>query len=143
EQFSTLTGRLQYWELAWERLVQAPLTGYGFGVGARVALADLGRDTTAAVHNGMLETALGVGLPAFALWMIVVLRVFWGAAKHLLSKRQVPLNSIAVPLAIATILSSGVGGWMSAEMGLLMIILVTQDVQGLQQQSRLGRRRAV
>lgn len=132
EQFSGLSGRVDWWLAGFDALMRAPFTGYGFGVGGRVAFAQLGREATAGLHNGFLETAAGVGLFGLAIWLIVFILVATGSLQHLLFNRQVEVFAVFITIGFATVLSSGAGGWMSAELGLFFILMALLDVEHVQ-----------
>lgn len=129
EQLSGLSGRVDWWRAGFEVLMQAPYTGYGFGVGGRVAFAQIQREGTSGLHNGFLETAVGVGLLGFAVWLAVFVSVMLGSAWHLTRGRQLEVFAVAITLCLATILSSGAGGWMSTELGLFFILMALLDVE--------------
>ena len=78
----SLTGRTEMWAFAVQRLMERPITGYGYEAGAVLFLRpdfpvwwgpwDLGPHGS--LHDGYLDHAVGVGIPATLLWVFIVLR---------------------------------------------------------------------
>ena len=128
EQFASLSGRVGWWTAGWHALWQQPLTGYGFGVGGRAVFAQLG-GTTAGIHNGFLEVALGIGVVGFAVWFTVFAWWFLQAWRNLLKNKDTPIYIVCVPMLFATVLSTGAGSWVSAELGLFLIVMLLIDRQ--------------
>ena len=138
ELFLSLTGRVDWWLAGLNTFLQQPLTGFGYGVGSRVVFTDLERGGTAFIHNGFLEVALGVGIIGFALWLVMLLRWFFGVSRKLLAGRDTAIYSFGVPVLFATILSSGAGGWLSIEFGLFLVVMVLLDLQNAPGPARAG-----
>ncbi len=80
----SLTGRTEMWGFAIQRLMEHPITGYGYEAGAVLFLRhdfpvwwgpwDLGPHSS--LHDGYLDHALGTGIPATLLWLFIVLRAW-------------------------------------------------------------------
>ena len=88
EMFLSLTGRTTWWEASWAKIVERPLLGYGAYAGARfAALASLGFNTTATVHNSYMEVLLGTGI----LGLIPFLMMLGGTWIWLISALRRPL----------------------------------------------------
>jgi O-antigen ligase/polysaccharide polymerase Wzy-like membrane protein len=78
----SLTGRTEMWAFAIQRLMEHPISGYGYEAGAVLFLRpdfpvwwgpwDLGPHSS--LHDGYLNHALGTGIPATLLWLFIVLR---------------------------------------------------------------------
>jgi O-antigen ligase len=78
----SLTGRTELWTFAIQRLMEHPITGYGYEAGAVLFLRpdfplwwgpwDLGPHSS--LHDGYLDHAVGIGIPATLLWLLIVLR---------------------------------------------------------------------
>jgi O-antigen ligase len=79
---TTLTGRTDVWAFAIQKIWQRPLTGYGYEVNGSILNNkyfpiwygpwDLGPHSS--LHDGYLAVLVGVGIPATALWLFIVLR---------------------------------------------------------------------
>jgi O-antigen ligase len=124
----TLTGRLTWWEAALQAWAEHPWTGYGYGAGGRfVALASTGANRTSNVHNGYLETLVGVGLiGAIPLFIGLILVVAWSLGA-LRSGRDVPLAILIVPMILHTAVDQGFGAWLNADFILLVCLAGVGD----------------
>jgi len=60
--FLTLTGRMTLWALAWEKIRESPLYGYGFGAGIRYVVLYGVRDRMSTIHNAWLEVLVNMGI---------------------------------------------------------------------------------
>jgi O-antigen ligase/polysaccharide polymerase Wzy-like membrane protein len=79
---TTLTGRTDIWEFVVQKIRQRPLRGYGYETSGAIFASkyfplwwgpwDLGPHSS--LHNGYLGHAVGIGIPATALWLFIVLR---------------------------------------------------------------------
>ncbi|HZO80382.1 MAG TPA: O-antigen ligase family protein [Candidatus Binataceae bacterium] len=79
---STLTGRTDIWAFTVRSIEQRPILGYGYEVSGAIFLSryfpiwwgpwDLGPHSS--LHNGYLDHAVGVGIPATLLWLYIILR---------------------------------------------------------------------
>ena len=129
ELFLSLTGRVGWWMAGLETFLRQPLTGFGFGVGSRVVFTGLEKTSSAFIHNGFLEVALGVGAFGFLVWFVMLSRWFFGVGRRLLAGQDTPIYSLGVAMVFATLLSSGAGGWLSIEFGLFLIVMALLDWQ--------------
>ncbi len=87
---STLTGRTDVWEFALTQIGQRPVLGYGYQVAGAILQSryfpvwwgpwDEGPHSS--LHNGYIDRAAGVGLPALLLWLFVVLRPWYDALRR-------------------------------------------------------------
>lgn len=87
---NTLTGRTDVWEFALTQIKQRPVLGYGYAVAGAILQSryfpvwwgpwDLGPHSS--LHNGYIDRAAGVGLPALALWLFIVLRPWFDALRR-------------------------------------------------------------
>jgi hypothetical protein len=78
----SLTGRTELWAFAILRITERPIIGYGYEAGGVLFLRrdfplwwgpwDLGPHSS--LHNGYLDHAVGIGIPATLLWLFIVLR---------------------------------------------------------------------
>jgi hypothetical protein len=74
-EISSLSSRLTFWAVAWEKLGDYPLTGLGAWAAGRFAvLAKLGHKQTATMHSDWIETVVGTSF--WGILPIVVLMVW-------------------------------------------------------------------
>lgn len=84
----TLTGRTNIWPVVWDRIMQRPLLGYGYGTfwhfsPGEFVRAAIGWDTPHA-HNGYLDLLLDVGLFGFLMFvagLVVAVRRGWASMR--------------------------------------------------------------
>ncbi len=77
----TLTGRTDIWTFAVRQIKERPILGYGYEVQGAIFESpyfpiwwgpwDLGPHSS--LHNGYLDHAVGVGIPATLLWLFIIL----------------------------------------------------------------------
>jgi O-antigen ligase len=94
EQFTTLSGRLYYWTVAWNFFKESIWFGHGYYTSTRLDLTALyrfGSHDLSTVDNTYLEILLGVGI-AGAIPLVVALLLL---ARHLL--RRTPFSQRAIP----------------------------------------------
>ncbi len=82
---STLTGRTDVWEFAVSQVERRPLLGHGYDVAGAILQSryfpvwwgpwDEGPHSS--LHDGYIDRAVGVGVPALMLWLFVVLRPWY------------------------------------------------------------------
>lgn len=109
-QFSTLSGRAEWWASAWNSFLERPLRGFGAYAGGRfVALANVSEQTASSLHSTWLEILLGAGIPG----ALPVLAALIGAWRFVLRPprhgsgsldRQLALEAVGV-LAVVTVRS--------------------------------------
>jgi O-antigen ligase len=78
----TLTGRTDIWAFTLQQIRERPFTGYGYEVSGEIFASryfplwygpwDMGPRSS--LHDGYLAHLVGVGVPATALWLFIVLR---------------------------------------------------------------------
>lgn len=86
----TLTGRTEIWDFAAGEIERRPLTGYGYEVAGAILDSryfplwwgpwDEGPHSS--LHNGYIDRAIGVGLPATLLWLFIVLRPWYDVLRR-------------------------------------------------------------
>jgi O-antigen ligase len=77
EMFLSLSGRVTWWEFAWQKYLERPYTGYGAYAGGRfAAMAEFGSGMTSSLHNTYMEVLLGSG-PAGVLLIVLVVAWMW------------------------------------------------------------------
>ena len=77
----TLTGRTDIWDFVVQQIKARPILGYGYAVSGAIFQSsyfpiwwgpwDLGPHSS--LHNGYLDHAVGVGIPATLLWLFIIL----------------------------------------------------------------------
>ena len=128
----TLTGRTNLWAAGIEAWKSQPLTGYGFGVGGRfVALRSIDLDFVTHLHNGFVESLVGVGLLGFIPFMFVVLRTLTWSIRHLRRKIDVPYTILILPLTLQNFVGLGFGAWFNTNLMLFAVIVGLADAMGL------------
>jgi O-antigen ligase len=75
EMFLSLTGRVGWWEAAWNAIVERPLLGYGAYAG-RFAVASAIGGVTPTIHNTYLDVLLGTGVVGLTVFLLVVTRLW-------------------------------------------------------------------
>jgi hypothetical protein len=123
-----LSGRVDWWGAGLDAYREKWFTGYGYGIGSRVAFLSIGVMNVSGAHNGIIEVFLGIGLVGGVVWLALLLIFLWRSAVALIQLRNPPYMIASVPLLFATILSSGTGGWWSPELGLFFILIFIQDM---------------
>ncbi|HZY58193.1 MAG TPA: O-antigen ligase family protein, partial [Candidatus Binataceae bacterium] len=86
----TLTGRTDVWHFAIGEIERSPILGYGYEVGGAILSSryfpiwwgpwDEGPHSS--LHNGYINRAVGVGLPATLLWFFIVLRPWYDVLRR-------------------------------------------------------------
>ena len=116
---TTLTGRTEMWAYVVQEIRSRPLLGYGYSVSGAIFKSkyfpiwygpwDEGPQSS--LHNGYLDHAIGVGVPATLLWLFIVLRPWWFAFRQ----KEDPWN--LKPLALFVILPCLVHNMSEASLG--------------------------
>lgn len=128
QEFYALSGRMDYWRAALDLFYQSPLLGYGFGVGGRITFLQMGINDVSSLHSGVMEMLVGIGAVGFAAWLVPVAMWFCRSIAGLRIRAQVETSLFVIPLTWGTVLSTGLGGWMDSEGGLLVLLLALQHV---------------
>ena len=86
----TLTGRTEIWDFAVGQIERRPITGYGYEVAGAIFDSryfplwwgpwDEGPHSS--LHDGYIDRAIGVGLPATLLWLFIVLRPWYDVLRR-------------------------------------------------------------
>jgi O-antigen ligase len=109
-QFLTMTGRTQRWNIAWEHFLERPFFGYGYFVGHKSLEVWRGQGTISTVDNTYLESLVGVGLigtfflVVFACYSMATASKLYFFAKTKYQYRQV--SSLAFIFIFITLLRS-------------------------------------
>lgn len=111
DQIESLTGRVQWWQFAWEQFSQHPLTGLGAYAGGKFAvLSKLGFGDTAHLHSDYLEALVGTSFWGLIPLLIVIGGTWWFLFHFLRSsslrpfERQLLVEAIAI-MGVLTIRS--------------------------------------
>ena len=85
-QIANLNGRLDYWEYAWQLVLEKPLTGLGAFAGGRFEVAQhVGHDTLSSTHGTYPEVLVGTGFPGLILVVLLLIGVWWYIGRRVLS----------------------------------------------------------
>ncbi len=125
---ATLTGRTVFWQAAIEAFTRQPLTGYGFGSSRFSVLAAIGADRFTHLHNGYLESLIGVGLIGFIPFMIaigVAVRWCYGSLK---AQRSTALAVILPALLAQNFIGQGFGGWLNGNLMIFALLVGLADI---------------
>ncbi len=87
---TTLTGRTEVWQFVIEKIKQRPALGYGYEVAGaifrdphfQVWWGDWDSGPQSSLHNGYLDHAIGVGVPATLFWLFVIVRSWVAVLRH-------------------------------------------------------------
>ena len=82
---TTLTGRTEMWAYVIQEIKSRPLIGYGYEVAGAIFQSKYfpiwygpwDQGSQSSLHNGYLNHAIGVGIPATLFWLFIVLRPWW------------------------------------------------------------------
>lgn len=124
-QVASLSGRLVLWDWAWEGFKAEPFVGAGFGVGSRhLFFQNVGNfgDTISSVHNGFLEVLLGTGLLGFSFWITSLVWSIGLAFRSFMNGVNLDMAVLMVYVIGTTVMSTGVGGWMSAPAAAFLVL---------------------
>src|SRR4029077_15837779 len=86
--FDSLSGRIEWWEVALEKFSNYPFTGLGMWAAARFGvLAKIGYTSTATIHSDWVEIIVGMG--AWGLIPVLIMMVFawWILVRCPINKR--------------------------------------------------------
>jgi O-antigen ligase len=113
--FTSLSGRVGYWQAAVASWSEHPWLGYGFGVGGRfVALLSIGNDQVSSLHSGYMEALVGVGLLGIVPLLIAALSAIVWCIKSLTRSTHVAEAALLLPILLRTGVSIGFGAWMNS-----------------------------
>jgi len=116
---STLTGRTDVWQYSIEQIKESPILGYGYEVEGQIYQlryfplwwGPWDEGPRSSLHNNYISHMIGVGIPAFLLWLFIMLRPWF----VLFRRKDDPwdLKPIALlvilPLLILNFAESGAG----------------------------------
>lgn len=128
QSFTTLTGRIGFWEAAIVTWSEHPWTGWGFGSGGRfVVLNSIGRGYTSSLHSGFFEALTGVGLLGIIPLAYVLYRVVKWSLGAMRARTDLAAAVLIIPLSLRTGVSLGFGGWLTVEFAMFAILAALSD----------------
>jgi len=71
ELFTSLSGRTQAWQAAWDMFKQSPLTGHGFAAAARLEI--LGTEGASTLHGAVFDVLVGIGILGLVPWLAAII----------------------------------------------------------------------
>jgi O-antigen ligase len=90
---ATFTGRADVWELALEKIVERPLTGFGYSAYWALESTRFGQEDAtqwgghaAHAHNGYIDAALNMGIPG--LFLVIAVFVVWPLRNFLAARAK-------------------------------------------------------
>jgi O-antigen ligase len=107
-EMATLTGRLQWWEFAWKKFMDAPLTGFGAWAAGRFLVMGAIGNNIGSMHSDWVEVMVGCGfagiIPLVAAMALGWYKLIQGVLDYALSplERQLALEAIAVFSVVST-----------------------------------------
>jgi O-Antigen ligase len=100
-QMTSLSSRLSWWSVAWEKFTDNPLTGLGAWAAGRFGvLAKLGHKMTASMHSDWVEIIVGTGIWGVIPIVIVMIWTWWVLIRFL---RNPELHGLHGDLALEAI----------------------------------------
>lgn len=102
QQIESLTGRIQWWELAWKKYEDAPMTGFGgYAAGRFLVMGTIGNNI-ASMHSDWVETLVGTGFWGVIPLLAALGMAWWYLLRFILDpdrtpeERQLALETVAV-----------------------------------------------
>jgi len=117
EQLASLSGRLEWWGVAWEAFKQHPLTGYGAFTSGMSVFPKLGVKEITPLHSDYVETLVGIGMWGPLLIIIGLIGTWWILLR---STRRFAFASKEYQLAVEAIAVLGVLTVRTTVMGVIM-----------------------
>jgi O-antigen ligase len=117
EQIASLSGRLEWWGVAWEAFKQHPFTGYGAFTSGLSVFPKLGVREITPLHSDYVETLVGIGIWGPLLIILGLLGTWWILFRYI---GRFPSTSLERQLAIEAIAVLGVLTVRTTVMGVIM-----------------------
>jgi O-antigen ligase len=108
-QFQQLTGRMEIWSVAWQKIMDRPIIGWGAYAGGRFVVLPLLKKTAFVdVDSTPVETLLDTGIPGLAALIMVIVVTWYFLLRGYRSNRlEIPERSVVLEsllvLAVLTI----------------------------------------
>lgn len=118
EQIASLSGRTEWWGVAWDAFKLHPLTGYGAFASGMSVFPKLGVKEITPLHSDYVETLVGVGIWGPLLIVAGLLGTWWVLVRYMRRfqsmslERQLTVEAIAV-LGVLTVRTTVMGVIMS------------------------------
>jgi O-antigen ligase len=77
ELFTSLSGRVDWWESGWQEFTKSPLTGLGAYTARFEVLAKIGASETSTIHNTYMEVLVGTSFWGLAPVLIALIATWW------------------------------------------------------------------
>ena len=92
-----LSGRVEFWQLAWQKFLEHPLVGYGaYAAGRSFVMAGL-REDPGSMHSEYVEILMGTGLWGLITVVVTLLATWWWLLRSFRNSSLDPFeNSLAV-----------------------------------------------
>jgi O-antigen ligase len=116
-QIASLSGRLQWWGVAWDAFKLHPWTGYGAFSSGLAVFPKLGVKEVTPLHSDYVETLVGIGIWGPLLLLAALLGTWWILIRCL---RRFPSSTLEHQLAVESIAVLGVLTARSVVMGVIM-----------------------
>lgn len=101
-QVEGLSGRIEFWQLAFKHFLERPLIGFGGYAGGRfVVLPELGRYATPDLHSNFVESLVDIGIWGPLLLIAVLVGIWWVLFKASRNPVLAPSESRLVIEALA------------------------------------------
>ncbi|MGH9683086.1 MAG: O-antigen ligase family protein [Candidatus Acidiferrales bacterium] len=110
-----LTGRVNWWQYAFQKFTERPLTGFGgFAGGKFVILPGLGQSNVPDLHSNFVESLVDTGIWGPILLVIALVAIWWILFKAFRSRRLSPSEhrlviEAAAVMAVLTVRSTVTG----------------------------------
>jgi O-antigen ligase len=110
ELFASLSGRVGWWEFAWQEFLKNPLTGLGAYTARFEVLAKVGESDTSTMHNTFVEVVVGTSFWGLVPVLVVLFATWWVLIRCLRNyprsspEREMALEAVGV-LAVVSVRS--------------------------------------
>ena len=131
ENIESLSGRVIMWGAAFRAWEQHPILGYGGGDGGKVVLSHINNPSLelSSLHSGFMETLTGLGLIGIIIGSGLLLATTYYTLKEWKANPEnAGLYVMIIHIWITSIMSIGVLGWMSYEVGLYFVLIGIIDL---------------
>lgn len=91
-QLYNLSDRVNWWSMAWPKILEHPLTGYGAFAGARFLVLAGNRIDAGGIHSDWVETLVGTGVLGFLPALLALLATWWQLVKSIRDPTLAPLE---------------------------------------------------
>lgn len=117
DQLASLSGRTEWWGVAWEAFKLRPLTGYGAFASGMSVFPKLGVKEITPLHSDYVETLVGLGVWGPLLIIAGLIATWWVLLKYF---RKFPAMSLERQLIVEAVAVLGVLTVRTTVMGVIM-----------------------